>query len=73
MIIEMYECNPLKINLYAICESKLLMNMIKLLTECDKIELILDDEVGCSGWTGKDKLIYLTKILITKKEKTEGF
>ncbi len=38
MIIEMYETNPLKINSYVVCESKLLMNMIKLLTECYKVE-----------------------------------
>ena len=73
MIIEMYETNPLKINSYVVCESKLLMNMIKLLTDCEKVELVLDDEVGCSGCTGKDKLIYLTKILITKDGKTEDF
>lgn len=71
MLVEMYENNPLKVNSYVVCESKLLMDMIKLLTECDKVELVLSDEVGCSGCTGKDKLIHLTKILITKDGKTE--
>lgn len=73
MIIQMYECNPLRINSYVVCESRLLMDMIKLLTDCDKVELVLSDEVGCSGCIGKDKLIYLTKILITKDGKTEDF
>ena len=71
MIIEMYESNPLKINSRVVCESKLLMDMIKLLTECDKVELVLNDDIGCSGCTGKDKFIYISKILITKDNKTE--
>ena len=62
---------PLKIISRVVCESKLLMDMIKLLTECDKVELVLNDDIGCSGCTGKDKFIYISKILITKDNKTE--
>ena len=71
MIIEMYETNPLRVNSCVVCESKLLMNMIKLLTNADKVELILNDDIGCSGCTGKDKFIYVSKILVTKDNKTE--
>ena len=71
MIIQMYECNPLKVNSYIVCESKLLMDMIKLLTECEKVELVIDDsEVGC-GCTASAKFIKVAKILITKDGKTE--
>lgn len=73
MIIEMYESNPLKVNAYVICQSKLLMDMIKLLTGCEKVELILNDEdVGCGGCgAGSGKIIYVSKILVTKDGKTE--
>ena len=71
MIVQMYESNPLKVNSYVVCESKLLMDMIKLLTECDKVELVIDDsDVGC-GCTASAKFIKVAKILITKDGKTE--
>lgn len=71
MIVEMYEGNPLKINSYVVCDSKLLMDMIKLLTECEKVELVIDDSnVGC-GCTTSTKFIKISKILVTKEGKTE--
>ena len=73
MVIEMFENNPIRVNSYVVCESKLLMDMIKLLTECDKVELVLNNDIGCSGCSGKDKFIYVAKILITKDGKTEDF
>ena len=72
MLVEMYENNPLKVNSYVVCESKLLMEMIKLLTGCEKVELVLNEDIGCSGCRGKsDKIIYVSKILVTKEGKTE--
>ena len=72
MLVEMYENNPLKVNSYIVCESKLLMEMIKLLTGCQKVELVLNEDIGCSGCTAKSgKIIYVSKILITKDGKTE--
>ena len=47
------------------------MDMIKLLTNCDKVELILDDNIGCTGCISKNKYTYVSKILITKDGKTE--
>ena len=71
MLVEMYESNPLKINAYVVCESKLLMNMIKLLTDCEKVDLVLNEDIGCSGCTAKtNKIIYVSKILVTKDGKT---
>lgn len=72
MIVEMYESNPLKVNSYVVCDSKLLMNMIKLLTDCDKVDLVLNEDIGCSGCGGNsDKFIYVSKILISKNGKSE--
>lgn len=72
LIIEMYTDNPLKINSYVVCKSSLLMNMIKLLTNCDKVDIVLDnDEVGCGCVANTSKLIKIDKILITKDGKTE--
>ena len=74
MIIEMYEQNPLKINSYLICKNELLMNMIKLLTNCDKVEIVIDDCDASCGCTSNEKsLMKITKILITKDDKTEDF
>ena len=71
MLVEMYEMNPLKVNSYVICESKLLMNMIKLLTDCEKVDLVLNEDISCGGCTGNsDKIIYVSKILVTKDGKT---
>ena len=72
MLVEMYENNPLKVNSYVVCESRLLMDMIKLLTDCEKVDLVLDEDISCGGCGGKpDKIIYVSKILITKDGKSE--
>ena len=72
MLVEMYEGNPLKVNSYVVCESKLLMDMIKLLTECEKVEFVLDDsDVGCGCTSSSSKFTKVSKILITKDGKTE--
>ena len=75
MIIEMYENNPLRINSYLICKSDLLMNMIKLLTQADKVELVIDEcEASCGCISSNTKeLMKISKILITKDNKTEEF
>lgn len=70
MLVEMYENNPLKVNSYVVCESRLLMEMIKLLTGCEKVDLVLNDDISCGGGcSGKsDKIIYVSKILITAND-----
>ena len=72
MLVAMYETNPLKINSYVVCDSKLLMNMIKLLTDADKIELVLDEsDVGCGCSGTNSKFIKIDKILVYKNNKAE--
>ena len=71
LLLQVYEDNPIKINSYLICKSSILMEMIKLLTNCDKVDLILDDNIGCTGCISKNKYTYVSKILITKDGKTE--
>ena len=74
MLVEMYETNPLKINSYVVCKSSLLMNMIKLLTECDKVDLVIDDsDIGCGCSASNTKILKIDKILITIDDKTEEF
>ncbi len=71
MLVEMYADNPLRINSYVVCKSTLLMNMIKLLTGCDKVDFVLeDDEPGCCA-VSVSKFIKIDKILITKDGKSE--
>ena len=73
LMLTVYQNNPLYINSYVVCESKILMDMIKLLTGCEKVDLVLSDDVACGGCTGNSNLIYISKILITKDGKTEEF
>ena len=72
LLVEMYSENPLKVNSYVVCKSGTLMSMIKLLTECDKVDFVLDDyEVGCGCSASTAKLIKIDKILVTKDGRTE--
>ena len=71
MLLTVYQNNPIYVNSYVICDSQVLMSMIKLLTDCDKVDLVLNDDLTCGGCTGNDKLIYVSKILITKGDKIE--
>ena len=71
LLVEMYSENPLKINSYVVCKSSLLMNMIKLLTDCDKVDFVIeDDEPGCCLGT-TSKFIKIDKIIVTKDGKSE--
>ena len=71
MLLTVYQNNPIYVNSYVICDSQILMSMIKLLTDCDKVDLVLNDDLSCGGCTGDDKLIYISKILVTKGDKIE--
>ena len=71
MLLTVYQNNPLYINSYVVCDAQLLMQMIKLLTNCDKVDLVLNEDLACGGCTGDDKLIYVSKILVTKGDKVE--
>ena len=71
MLLTVYQNNPIYVNSYVICDSQILMSMIKLLTDCDKVDLVLNDDIACNSCTGNDKLIYVSKILVTKGDKIE--
>lgn len=71
MLLTVYQNNPLYINSYVVCPSQLLMEMIKLLTKCDRVDLVLNEDLACGGCTGDDKLIYVAKILVVKGDETK--
>ena len=71
LLVEMYANNPLKINSYVICISTLLMDMLKLLTGCDKVEFVIEDEEPKCCLANTSKLLKIDKILITLDDKTE--
>ena len=71
MLLTVYQNNPIYINSYVICDAQILMSMIKLLTNCDKVDLVLNEDLACGGCGGNDKLIFVSKILVTKGDKTE--
>ena len=71
LLLTVFQSNPLYINSYVVCNAQMLMEMIRILTKCDKVDLVLNDDISCSGCTGNDKLIYVSKILVTKGDKTE--
>ena len=73
LMLSVYQNNPLFISSYVVCESKTLMNMIKLLTGCEKVDLVINDDIACGGCGANSKLIYISKILVTKDGKTEEF
>ena len=70
MLLTVYQQNPLYINSYVVCSYRLLMEMIKLLTDCDRVDLVLNEDIACGGCTGDDKMIYLSKILVVKGDDT---
>ena len=70
MLLQIYQDQPLIINSYVICKSTVLMDIIKLLTDCDKVDLVLNEDIACGGCSDNSKLIYISKILITKDDKT---
>ena len=71
MLLTVYQNNPIYINSYVICDAQILMSMIKLLTNCDKVDLVLNEDMACGGCTGNDKLIYISRILVTKGDTIE--
>ena len=70
LLLTVYQNNPLFINSYVVCPSQLLMEIIKLLTKCDRVDLVLNEDLACGGCTGNDKLIYVSKILVVKDDET---
>ena len=68
-LVSIYESNPLKINSYLVCHSNTLMELIKILTCADKIELIINEDMGCKSCTSTSKFMEIDKIIVYKDDK----
>ena len=64
ILLSIYETNPIKINDLLICHSQTLMELIKILTNSDKVELIVNDESGCTGCLSNTKYLSIDRILV---------
>ena len=64
ILLSIYETNPIKINELLICHSQTLMELIKILTNSDKVELIVNDESGCTGCLSNTKYLSIDRILV---------
>ena len=73
LLLMIFQNNPLRVNAYIIADNKLFMKMVKLLSGAEKVELVLDDDLSCQcGCSASaDKLIYVSKILVTIDGRTE--
>ncbi|KAK8860464.1 hypothetical protein M9Y10_012129 [Tritrichomonas musculus] len=69
-LLSIYELNPLRINNYLVCHYNSLMELIKILTQADKVELVIDEEEGCTCCISNTKYMNIQRILVTKDDKT---
>ena len=69
-LLSIYELNPLRINNYLVCHYNSLMELIKILTQADKVELVIDEESSCTGCISNTKYMNIQRILVTKDDKT---
>ena len=70
-LLSCYENNPLIINKFVVCQYETLMNIIKVLTNGEKVEFSLDEDKSCTCCNSK--YIYISKIFVTKDCKTQEF
>ena len=75
LLLAAYQQNPIRINSVIICNYRLLIEMIKLLTDADKVDLVLNDDIscdcsGCCADVDHDELVYISRILVTKNSST---
>ena len=70
-LLSCYENNPLIINKFVVCQYETLMNIIKVLTNGEKVEFSLDEDKSCTCCNSK--YIYISKIFVTKDGKTQEF
>lgn len=71
LLLAAYKMNPIHINSVIICNYRLLIEMIKLLTDADKVDLVLNDDISCDcssccADVDNDELVYISRILVTK-------
>ena len=66
ILLSIYETNPLRMNNYLVCHSNTLMELIKILTKADKVELVINEDSGCTGCVSNSKYMKIDKILVSK-------
>lgn len=71
ILLDAYENNPLIINKLVVCQYSKLMDIIKILTQAEKVEFTLDEDKSCTCCSSK--YVYISKILVTKDGKTNDF
>ena len=70
ILLSIYETNPIKVNDLLICHSNTLMELIKLLTQADKVELIVNDDCSCNGCVSHSKYLLIDRILVYKNNES---
>lgn len=71
LLLQIYENNPLIVNSFVVCKAGELMQLIKLITDADKVELMLDADKTCQ--CSQSKFTYIDTIFVTKEGKTVEF
>ena len=69
IMLNLVEHNPLIVNKYIISPKDILINLIQLLTEADKVEIIMNIDVDC-GCSANNKYSVIDKIYVTKDGST---
>ena len=69
IMLNLIEHNPLIVNKYIISPKDILINLIQLLTEADKVEIIMNVDVDC-GCSSNNKYSIIDKIYVTKNGNT---
>ena len=60
LLLRIYQNNSLYANSIVVCQSQDFMDLVKLLTKCDKVDLILNEDLACVGCGTDSKLIYVS-------------
>ena len=71
-LLQEYQAKPVVVKGLLICKSKNLMNLIKIATQAEKVEIILNENISCTSCTDT-KFTYVQSILVTKGGKTTEF
>ena len=69
IMLNLIEHNPLIVNKYIISPKEILINLIQLLTEADKVEIIMNVDVDC-GCSANNKYSVIDKIYVSKDGST---
>lgn len=71
LLLQIYEHNPLIVNSLVVCKAQDLMQLIKLITDAEKVEIMLDTDKTCQ--CSQSKFSYIESIFVTKDGKSVDF